>query len=71
MTVFVVKVTAMAVRGEYPDGDAVLQEGRDVILLQAAAKTAGCFVVSGPGSGRAGAPGRVQPSQPKAAASAE
>jgi acyl-homoserine lactone acylase PvdQ len=40
MTLFVVKVAAMAVQGGYPDGDAVLQEGRDAILLRAAAKTA-------------------------------
>jgi acyl-homoserine lactone acylase PvdQ len=40
MTIFVVKVAAMAIEGEYPTGDAVLQEGRDVILLNAAVKAA-------------------------------
>ena len=39
-TIFVVKVAAMALGGAYPDGDRVLQEGRDVILLDAAARTA-------------------------------
>jgi len=40
MTLFVVKVAAMAIQGEYPTGDYVLQEGKDVILLRAASKAA-------------------------------
>jgi penicillin amidase len=40
MTVFVVKVTVMALKGEYPNGDAFLQEGRDWILLDSARRTA-------------------------------
>lgn len=40
MTIFVVKVAALAIQGEFPTGDEVLQQGRDVILLQAAAETA-------------------------------
>ena len=35
-TIFVVKVAAKAILGEYPEGGDVLQEGRDVILLTAA-----------------------------------
>jgi len=35
-TIFVLKVAALAIQGEYPEGGDVLQEGRDVILLTAA-----------------------------------
>ena len=38
--VFVIKVAAMAVAGAYPDGDAVVQGGRDLVLLTAALRTA-------------------------------
>ncbi|MBK8716125.1 MAG: penicillin acylase family protein [Deltaproteobacteria bacterium] len=37
---FIMKLAAMALRGDYPSGDAVLQEGRDVILLSALADVA-------------------------------
>ena len=39
-TVFMMKIADNALRGVYPDGDVVLQEGRDRILLTAAATTA-------------------------------
>ncbi|MFO0632189.1 MAG: penicillin acylase family protein [Nannocystaceae bacterium] len=32
---FIMKLATMALRGDYPEGDRVLQEGRDVILLSA------------------------------------
>lgn len=32
---FIMKLATMALRGDYPEGDRVLQEGRDVILLTA------------------------------------
>ena len=40
MSVFVIKVTAMALGGEFPTGEEVMQEGRDWILLNAARRTA-------------------------------
>ncbi len=40
MSVFVIKVTAMTLQGEFPSGDEVLQEGRDWILLNAARRSA-------------------------------
>jgi len=38
---FLMKIATMALSGAWPEGDAVLQEGRDAILLGAAARTAG------------------------------
>ena len=38
--VFVIKVAAMALRGEFPEGNKVVQEGRDVVMLKAASDTA-------------------------------
>lgn len=40
MSVFVIKVAAMALQGEFPTGDMVLQEGRYWILLKSAANAA-------------------------------
>jgi len=40
MTVFVVKVAAMTLGGEFPTGDLVLEEGRDWILLNSARQAA-------------------------------
>lgn len=37
---FIVKLATMALRGDYPDGDVVLQEGRDWIMLAALGDTA-------------------------------
>jgi penicillin amidase len=37
--IFLIKIADMLARGEYPNGDAVLQEGRDWILLNAVANT--------------------------------
>ena len=37
---FIVKIATMALRGDYQGGDAVLQEGRDWIMLAALADTA-------------------------------
>ncbi|MFM7203439.1 MAG: penicillin acylase family protein [Myxococcota bacterium] len=39
-TIYVLKVAALALQGVYPDSEAVLQEGREVIVLDSAAQTA-------------------------------
>ena len=41
---FMIKVATMAVHGDYPMGDAVLQEGRDVVLLSALADVADLLI---------------------------
>lgn len=43
-TVFVAKVAAQAVLGRYPNGDRVVQGGRDLVMLRAAKKTAAWLV---------------------------
>jgi len=40
MSVFVIKVTAMALQGQFPTGHEIMQEGRDWILLNAARRAA-------------------------------
>lgn len=37
---YMLKITALALAGQYPDGDLVMQEGRDVIVLTALGQTA-------------------------------
>ncbi len=38
--VFIIKIATMALRGEFPDGEVVLQEGRDALVVGALADTA-------------------------------
>ena len=41
---YLLKVAALALEGRYPNGDQVLQEGRDAIILAAVERTAGYLV---------------------------